>query len=102
MRNHMKRLTLLLALCVIAMTASPAFAQTGTDGYQTGGEKAAGQVGGGNGPTNGEVTAGAVAGSDSGGSLPFTGLDVALLLAVGGVLVVVGLGTRRLTRHSAA
>jgi hypothetical protein len=35
---------------------------------------------------------------DDGGSLPFTGLDMALLVAAGGVLVAVGLGMRRLTR----
>jgi hypothetical protein len=33
-----------------------------------------------------------------GGSLPFTGLDVALLVGAGGMLVVAGFGMRRLTR----
>jgi hypothetical protein len=32
------------------------------------------------------------------GSLPFTGLDVALLAGAGGLLVAAGLGMRRLTR----
>ena len=33
-----------------------------------------------------------------GGSLPFTGLDVALLAGAGGLLVAAGFGMRRLTR----
>jgi len=36
--------------------------------------------------------------TDGDGSLPFTGLDVALLLAAGVVLGAVGFGMRRLTR----
>ena len=35
--------------------------------------------------------------SDS-GSLPFTGLDVALIMAAGGVLLAMGFGIRRLSR----
>lgn len=37
--------------------------------------------------------------SDSGGSLPFTGLDVALLAVAGAGLVALGFGMRRLTRN---
>ena len=32
------------------------------------------------------------------GSLPFTGLDVALIMAAGGVLLAMGFGIRRLSR----
>ena len=39
-----------------------------------------------------------VSSTDNGGSLPFTGLDLALLAAAGGVLTAAGLGMRRLTR----
>ena len=35
----------------------------------------------------------------TGGSLPFTGTDVALLLAAGGGLLLLGFGVRRLTRR---
>lgn len=35
-----------------------------------------------------------------GGSLPFTGLDLGLMVAAGGVLLAVGLGMRRLSRPS--
>ncbi len=37
--------------------------------------------------------------SGSGGSLPFTGLDVALLAVAGAGLVALGFGMRRLTRN---
>jgi hypothetical protein len=37
---------------------------------------------------------------NTGGSLPFTGTDVVLLLGAGAVLTVVGFGIRRLTRQA--
>ena len=40
--------------------------------------------------------------STSGGNLPFTGLDLALVVAAGGVLLAMGLGIRRLSRTEAA
>jgi hypothetical protein len=97
MRNRITKL-ILLAVCVMAMTASPAIAQD--DPYRTNGENVAGTLQGGGGGSGGGDD-GAVAGtvSDTGGSLPFTGLDIALILGVGGVLLAVGLGTRRLTRR---
>lgn len=38
-------------------------------------------------------------GEESGGSLPFTGTDVALLVAAGGGLLILGFGVRHLTRR---
>jgi hypothetical protein len=43
---------------------------------------------------------GGVTETHSSGSLPFTGLDVVLVAAAGGVLLALGLGMRRLTRSS--
>lgn len=37
---------------------------------------------------------------DSGGSLPFTGLDIGLLAVAGAALVALGFGMRRLTRNN--
>jgi hypothetical protein len=37
-----------------------------------------------------------------GGNLPFTGLDLALVVAAGGVLLAMGLGIRRLSRSELA
>ena len=102
MQNYTRTLTLLLAACVLAMTAAPAFAQTGDEAYRTGGENTAGEVQGGGVAVGNDNVADTVSTGSEGSSLPFTGLDVALILAVGGVLVAVGLGTRRLTRHADA
>jgi hypothetical protein len=38
--------------------------------------------------------------SDEGGELPFTGFDLALVVAAGGVLLLLGFGIRRFTRAS--
>jgi hypothetical protein len=96
MRIHLRKMTLLVAVCVVAMMAAgPAFAQD--EGYLTGGENVAGNVQGQD--QGGAGTAGTVS-SGGGSALPFTGLDIALILGVGGVLLAVGLGTRRLTRQN--
>ena len=96
MRFQKMRVALLLAVCAMVISASPALAQSsGLTGYQSGGEDVAGALQGG-GDQAGTVSA------DSGGSLPFTGLDIALILGVGAGLVAIGLGTRRLTRPDTA
>jgi hypothetical protein len=41
---------------------------------------------------------GSVTETRSSGSLPFTGLDIVLVVAAGGLLLGLGLGMRRLTR----
>lgn len=43
----------------------------------------------------------AAAAADEGGNLPFTGFDLALIVAAGGVLLMLGFGIRRATRASA-
>jgi hypothetical protein len=95
-----KTLALLLALSIVIATAGTALAQD--NGYENGGEDLAGTVQGPSGQAvAGQATTPAPASGD-GGALPFTGLDVALLLGVGGVLVAAGLVTRRLTRSVGA
>jgi hypothetical protein len=77
-----------------------ASAQSTIGGYNDQGGQIQSQVESGTG-TDGSGASG-VAGStqstDGGGSLPFTGLDLALLALAGGALVAVGVGMRRLTR----
>jgi len=90
-----KTLALLFALSIVIATAGTAFAQD--NGYANGGEDLAGTLQGG-GDQAGAVQATTAPASGDGGALPFTGLDVALILGVGGVLVAVGMVTRRLTR----
>jgi hypothetical protein len=88
-----KTIISIVAVLALALAlATTAYAQSSVDGSP--GNDQAGQIqsqvdNGGGGPT-------AVA--DDGGSLPFTGLDLALVAAAGGMLVAAGLGMRRLTR----
>jgi hypothetical protein len=46
------------------------------------------------------VTTPAQANSDDGGKLPFTGLDLALVVGAGGILLLLGFGIRRFTTGS--
>jgi hypothetical protein len=80
----MKTFTVWIAAVAMALAlASPAFGQSSVEGYND---------------SAGQVQAEVNSSGGGGGSLPFTGLDVALLAAAGGVLAAVGLGMRRLTR----
>lgn len=94
-----KTLALLITLSIVIATAGTAFAQD--NGYENGGEDLAGTLQGPSDQGGGDqavAQATTAAPSGDGGALPFTGLDVALILGVGGVLVAAGLVTRRLTR----
>jgi Spy/CpxP family protein refolding chaperone len=83
MKDVMKIISLVAALAVVLALATTASAeQASQDGYLN----QAGQV-------QGQVNSGG-----TGGGLPFTGFDMALLAAAGGLLVAVGFGMRRLTR----
>jgi hypothetical protein len=94
-------ISLIAALALMGALATTAFAQSSADGYSdSAGQiqtQVAGGGGGGGNPPAGTSTVTPV--SDSGGgSLPFTGLDVALLVGAGAALVAAGFGMRRLTR----
>ena len=86
MKDVMKLIiSLVAALAVVLALATTASAQQASqDGYLN----QAGQV-------QGQVND---SGGSGGGGLPFTGFDMALLAAAGGLLVAVGFGMRRLTR----
>jgi hypothetical protein len=58
--------------------------------------------GGSGGNVQNEVGQGGVDATAGGNSLPFTGLDLALLVVGGVMLLVVGAGIRRATRRSTA
>jgi hypothetical protein len=97
MRNICSLITVLVLMLAFAASAS---AQSSVQGYEDQGGQIQAQIQGG-GPTDGGGTtpvATTTTDSGTGGSLPFTGLDIALLLGAGGLLVVAGLGMRRLTR----
>lgn len=87
--------TLMLSLALAVGVATLASAQT-VEGYTN----QAGQI---QTAVQGSADGSGVAGTtttttDSGGSLPFTGLDLALLALAGGALVVLGIGMRSLTK----
>jgi hypothetical protein len=98
----MKIFISILAVTVVALAlATSAFAQSSQDGYTDNKGQIQAQVDNG-GPSGGGTTPVATS-SDGGGSLPFTGLDVAILAAAGLGLTAAGLGMRRLTRaHGSA
>lgn len=75
-------MTFLTALITSVLTAAPAFAQSDVAGY---------------GGQGGQVES-AVGETGSGGSaLPFTGLELGMLVALAVTLALVGYGLRRLT-----
>jgi hypothetical protein len=100
-------LALLLAFSLAIVVPTTAYAQD--NGYEDNGEDIAGNLQESGDTGSGELsgvggdtstpTAGTVASDAEGGSLPFTGLDLALILGMGAALVGAGLATRRLTRH---
>jgi hypothetical protein len=93
-------ITVLAALAVLSF-ATVAYAQPSVDGYSDEAGQIQTQVdtrGGGGTPPSGTVTPTNATATDPGGSLPFTGLDVALLVGAGGLLAAAGFGMRRLTR----
>ena len=80
--------------CIIALMApSVAFAQSSDEGYGGAGG-VAGQVETGSG---GDDEGGAPVATSDSESLPFTGAELGVLAAAGGMLVLLGFGLRRLT-----
>jgi hypothetical protein len=84
------------AMALILALATTAYGQSSVQGYNDQGGQIQSTVDQGGGGAGGGL-AGTTT-TDDGGSLPFTGLDVVLLAAAGGVLAAAGLGMRRLTR----
>ena len=94
----MKNLRHILALCALSLVLAPAALAAGSAGAG---------YGGGGGTVQQEVgqqagqSQGTLATTGSKGSLPFTGLDLGLLVAGGAVLLVVGASIRRASRRNA-
>jgi hypothetical protein len=86
-RRSMKLRCLVVAVCALLAFAPTAFAAGGSAGKAYGGNA---------GGVQNEVNQGAAAGTSS---LPFTGLDLALLVVGGVTLLVVGAGLRRAAKR---
>jgi hypothetical protein len=94
------------ALMLLGAAPSAMAASSAQSGYSKPGGIVQTEIdnGGGN-PNPGAVVEnssppGSVTETRNSGSLPFTGLDVVLVVAAGGLLLGLGLGMRRLTRTS--
>jgi hypothetical protein len=107
--RHFSKFIAVLAMSIVFAPAA-AFAQgTTSDPYENEGpqiqeqidQSAPAQGGGGGGET---TPAAAVAAAEEekggGGELPFTGLDLALVIGAGALLLGLGVGMRRFTRPS--
>lgn len=90
----MKRITALVGVLGVLALAIPSFAVAASSTCQAYGPQTCSSVG------NGNVSTGTASTSaDSSGTLPFTGLDVVLLVAGGGMLLGAGFVVRRLSRR---
>ena len=104
MTRFKKLFAVMGATALLAFAAPAAFAgQSGTEGYG-GSNVVAGLEQGGGGDTGAPVQAAPVvqATADEGASLPFTGADLGVLAAAGGLLLGLGLGLRKLTHRPTA
>ena len=100
--QHISKFIAVLALS-IAIAPATAFAQAGTsvDPYENEGPQVQERIDQSNpNPDDGDNGSTPVArtAQDEGGELPFTGLDVALVIGAGALLLGLGVGMRRLTR----
>jgi hypothetical protein len=96
--ENMKK-TIAIAITALALTlsmGSMAFAQSSVDGYNSD-DAVQNRIQSADDANTTSPSTAAKSGNDS-SSLPFTGLDIALLAGAGGVLLGLGLGMRRLTR----
>jgi hypothetical protein len=96
MTRFKKLLAVVGATALLALAAPAVYAQSGEEGYG-GSNVVAGLEQGGGGDTGAPVQA-----ATNEGSLPFTGADLGVLAAAGGLLLGLGLGLRRLTHRPSA
>jgi hypothetical protein len=98
---RLRNITVGAVLCIaLFIAAAPAYAaSSATNGYSEPAGSVQQQLGSGS-DDGRKVEASTV--KDDSGTLPFTGLDIALVVAAGGVLLAMGLGIRRLSRTEVA
>ena len=98
---RLRNITVGAVLCIaLFVAAGPAFAQSAQSGYAEPAGSVQQQLDNGSNDSH-KVEASRISnGSSDNSKLPFTGLDLALVVAAGGVLVAMGLGIRRLSRSS--
>jgi hypothetical protein len=94
----MKTITLLVTVVALTLAiTSSAFAQASSEAYSDTGGQVQSQI---QDDSAGTVATGGGDSGDSGGSLPFTGLDLSLIAGGGVILLAAGIAMRRLTPGS--
>jgi hypothetical protein len=97
---RIKNMIIGAVLCIALFAAAPAYAQTASqNAYSHPAGSVQQQL---NDNTSHETSPTESATKKSNGSLPFTGLDLALVVAAGGVLLAMGFGIRRISRAEVA
>ena len=99
---RMKNLIVGAVVCASMLIAAPAFAQTSSQGYSKPSGSISERIERKNPPPPDPPTITIREAREGDSDLPFTGLDVALIVAAGGVLLAMGLGMRRLSRSEVA
>jgi hypothetical protein len=100
---RLRNITVGALLCIaLFVVAGPAYAQSSAEnGYSEPAGSVQQQLG--SSSDDGRDVPPTVTKNDTGSSnLPFTGLDIALVVAAGGILLAMGLGIRRLSRTEVA
>jgi hypothetical protein len=99
-RMRFKNIIVGAALSMALFVAAPAYGQSSAqNGYSQPAGSVQQQIS--NDGTDAKQVAATTATKDD-SQLPFTGLDIALVVAAGGVLLAMGLGIRRLSRSELA
>jgi hypothetical protein len=88
-------------VCASMLVAAPAYAQTSSEGYSKPAGSIQERISTERTPDRKDPPA-EVTTTEARSELPFTGLDVALIVAAGGVLLAMGFGMRRLSRSEVA
>jgi hypothetical protein len=103
---QLKYVSAVIVVCSALLFAAPSsFAQTSAqEGYSQPAGSIQQQVGGTEQPPDSQdrLSGATPVAAHSGGGLPFTGLDLGLVAAVGVVLLAMGFGIRRLSRSELA
>jgi hypothetical protein len=99
--TQIKKILAVASIATMLILPATAFAQSSDEVYGGAGEVISGlqQGGGGGGNNGGGASPTTVKAQSQGGNLPFTGADLGVLAAAGGVLVGLGFGLRRLTHR---
>ena len=99
---RIKNLIVGAIVCASMLIAAPAYAQTSSDAYSKPSGSIQERISTETTPDPHDPPSTSIREAQSSGDLPFTGLDVALIVAAGGVLLAMGLGMRRLSRSEVA